>query len=544
MPQKVLAKKPVKRGGRPWRLTLFLVKSEVKNWQDALTEERRRKLPQYEDITGVGTLVLKESKDKVPWWAERLRRYSDLVNGQKQRSPGAVLFVQAGGRLFAATFGYGRSLLAPEKLVQDFGIRCVLNSVNPAQLRSIDLRTLETDPLLSRKQFGEGKPISSFGVDEYRDLLRGVAGIPADNSPIMSGADALHVRLLLDNISELPNECTRLLKISQNKSYKTNFGFIDHVRLVRDATLRTQLFELLHIECQHGADNVGFVTPHVRDPDRLLHLRGSWAKDADESIETDGVRSRLAVRSAKPSTDAFLNAVKTDRIGEISLETDDLTNQWPLLEGLVWSTTHGAKRFVLSVGDWFELDGSFIAAVEKRFDELVAKDIRLKFPPATTLPGPRKIYFEQRYNAHAAAAMKLHNLDRSSMTTGVASAVEPCDLLDAKRGTFIHVKDGRKSSILSHLFEQGTVSLETFLSVEAARKHVRRRAKIKTSGSALCEPIVPSKLTVVFAIIDRAPKSGRWRLPFFSMLAAQHAADRIGERQASLRIVRIDDQRP
>jgi uncharacterized protein (TIGR04141 family) len=473
--------------------------------------------------------------------------HAQAVHGRtltKQRSPGAVLFIQASGRLFAATFGYGRSLLAPEKLVQDFGIRCVLNSVNPAQLRSIDLRTLETDPLLSRKQFGEGKPIASFGVDVYRDLLRGVAGIPADKSPLMSGADALHVRLTLADLSALPAECTRLLTASEKRSYKANFGFIDHVRLVRDAALRTQLFNLLHLECQQGAKGVNFVTPHVREPDRLSRLRGSWDKNADDAVDTDGVRSQLAARGTKPNADAFLKAIKTDRIGEPSPETDELTNHWPLLDGLVWSTTLAGKRFVLSVGDWFELDGAFVASVETRFDKIVSEKTRLAFPAATNLPGPKKSYFEQRYNAHAAAAMNLHNLDRSSMTTGVASAVEPCDLLDAKRGTFIHVKDGRKSSILSHLFEQGTVSLETFLSVDKARKEVRKRAGIKKTGSVLCEPITPGKLTVVFAIVDRAPKSGPWRLPFFSMLAAQHAADRIGERQASLRIVRIDDRRP
>jgi hypothetical protein len=83
-------KKPVKQGGLSWNLTLFLVKPEVKDWKEALAEERRRKLPKHEDIVNVGTLVLKESKDKVPWWVERLRRYSDLVDGQKQRKRPAV----------------------------------------------------------------------------------------------------------------------------------------------------------------------------------------------------------------------------------------------------------------------------------------------------------------------------------------------------------------------------------------------------------------------------------------------------------------------
>ena len=167
-----------KKLGRSWELTVFLMKETVRTWQDALVEPKRKALPAHEEIDGVGTLVIKEAPERVPWWVERLGDISKLVKDLRQRSPGAVLFVPVKKRLFALTFGYGRSLLAPERLVHDFGVRVVLNSVDPSRLRSIDLRTLEADPLLSKKQFGEGRPLASFGVDTYRDLLRGVAGSP------------------------------------------------------------------------------------------------------------------------------------------------------------------------------------------------------------------------------------------------------------------------------------------------------------------------------------------------------------------------------
>jgi uncharacterized protein (TIGR04141 family) len=131
------------------------MKETVTTWQDALVEQKRKAPPPNEAIDGVGTLVIKEAPERVPWWVERLRGHSKLVHDLRQRSPGAILFVRAKERLFALTFGYGRSLLAPERLVHDFGIRVVLNSVDPSRLRSVDLRTLEAAPLLSRKQFGE-----------------------------------------------------------------------------------------------------------------------------------------------------------------------------------------------------------------------------------------------------------------------------------------------------------------------------------------------------------------------------------------------------
>lgn len=536
-------KKLAKKTKLSWELTLFLLKLDTKTWDQAVLRKKGGANPKHDDIRDVGTLVLKGSKDNEPSWVGRLRQYSSLVEGQKQRSPGAVLFIPAKGRLFAATFGYGRSLLAPERIVQDFGIRCVLNSVNPKQLRSMDLRTLEADPLSSRKQFGEGKPLASFGVDEYRDLLRGVAGVPTDKSPLISGADALHVRLVMASLRDLPGECIRLLGISERKKYKTDFGWIDHVRLVRDASTKNQLFGHLHQECKSGAGSVGYVVPQVREAHRLESLRGSWAKRADEVLEVSLIRQRLAERARNLDAAKFVGALKADRVGEPSPETGSLVVHWPLLDAVIWSTEHSDRRFVLSAGDWFELDGNFIAEVEAAFDKLVAQTVPLKFPAAKTLTTSRDSYFEREYNSAAARSMKIENLDRTSMTTGLTSAIEPCDLLEARRGIFVHVKDGRRSSVLSHLFDQGVVSLETFLSVAKTRQQVRALAKIGKTGSPLCEPVNPSKLTVVYAIVDSAPKKGPWRLPFFSMLAAKHAAERIGSRQAAFRIVRIDDLR-
>src|SRR4029079_13250189 len=158
-----MGKKNKAKSGIVWELTLFLLKPDVDIWQDALPAEKRLRPPRHQMVDGLGTLVVKASKDKEPQWVTRLSQHWSIIADQKQRSPGAVLFITAGKRMFSATFGYGRSLLSPDKLVHDFGIRCVLNSVNSERLRSLDLRTLETDPLSSRKQFGNGKPLASFG---------------------------------------------------------------------------------------------------------------------------------------------------------------------------------------------------------------------------------------------------------------------------------------------------------------------------------------------------------------------------------------------
>lgn len=536
-----------KKLSRSWELTVFLTKEGVKTWQDALVEPKRKVLPAHEDINGVGTLVIKDAPERVPWWVERLGDHSKLVKGLRQRSPGAVLFVPVKKRLFALTFGYGRSLLAPERLVHDFGIRVVLNSVDPSRLRSIDLRTLEADPLLSKKQFGEGRPLASFGVDTYRDLLRGVAGSPGKDKPVLSGSDAVHLRLQLSHLGDIASECARLLRAGSAKTYQKDFAWIDHVRLVRDHGLKLQLEDALYNDCSTGSSSeVRYIVPEVRDGHQLERLRGSWERRSDSVLDSDAVRERLRHRATGRDAKTFIQAIKADRVGEPSLETGVFTQSWSLFDCVLWTADVGGNRYVLTSGDWFELDADFIATVEAYFDKLVARHSPLKLPAATALNIPKKSYYELEYNKAAAQKKSLTNLDRTSMMKGLgATGVEPCDLLHPTEGVFIHVKDGRSSAMLSHLFNQGVVALEGFLSVTDARATVRALAKLpKTGVGPLHEPIVPSKLKVLFAIIDRKPSSGGWRLPFFSMLAAKYAAERIERLQATPLIVRIDDRRP
>lgn len=546
--KKKARKNATRRGAtESWPITIFLTKDSVSSWRDALTEKKRTSPPPNEVDVAVGTLVVKDPPERVPWWAQRLSSRFKLVRNLRQRSPGAVLFVESKGRLFACTFGYGRSLLAPARLVQDFGIRVVLNTVDPAKLRSIDLRTLDSAPLLSRKQVGDGRPLASFGVDTYRDLLRGVAGA-RQGRRIVAGSDAVHLRLDIRNLSQLPAECAKLMRSFSAKDYRQNFAFIDHVRLVRDPAVKATLEGNLFTASRSGKlAEVGFMAGDVVESHRLDTLRASWDQAADHPVALAEIRNRLRERAKKPTAAKFITALKTDRLGEPSLETGALVRNWSLFDCLLWTTEFGNERYVLTGGDWFELDSDFVSEVERSFDSIVKRPAPLTMPDAEKLKIPKNSYFEQEYNKVAASKTGLTNLDRTDMMKFVeATGVEPCDLLDSKKGVFVHVKDGRKSSLLSHLFNQGAVSLEGLLSVAEARLTVRALAGLsKRAKSPLQDPITPGHLSVVLAIIDGKPKSGQpWRLPFFSMLTAKYAVERIERLQAKAFILRIDDRRP
>src|SRR6266571_6040072 len=107
--------------------------------------------------------------------------------------------------------------------------------------------------------------------------------------------------------------------------------------------------------------------------------------------------------------------------------------------------------------------------------------------------------------------------------------IEVCDLL-SKQGHFIHVKKRTRSSTLSHLFAQGTVSAEAFLGDSGFRDGLRQVVnKLKPSFASLVprERPDPSRYEVAYVIITKKPENVPKSLPFFSQLHLMQAAHRL-----------------
>lgn len=193
----------------------------------------------------------------------------------------------------------------------------------------------------------------------------------------------------------------------------------------------------------------------------------------------------------------------------------------------------------MTTGDWYEVSKTFVDEITKRFDKIVSDSLACC---PIKLPKQKKAHKrEDEYNADAAKVLKIENYDKKSLTTGTgADQVEPCDLLDTKNGIFVHVKIGRTSAKMSHLFNQGLVATLTFLDDERARENVRNEWPAAKKAKVLQDPIQASKLTTVFAIIDKVANKKPWRLPFFSMLVASSVTDRIAQRGVQVHTVRVD----
>jgi len=221
------------------QLTFYLIKEDVV-WSAILRQ--RDGIREYEVAALPGpqpALFICSVAPHPPKWVGYLTGQLDEDLGPLfAASASAVLLFEAADRVLALTFGQGRHLLDPECYEQDFGLRVVLNTVAPDQLRSIDAKTTEELTLHTRRDVSRASSLPAFGLDISRDLIWAVTGIPEDATigRRVSGADSLAVATRAQ-IPDLPGLGARFVAAYGADHYKRHFDFIDHLRPVRDRTV-------------------------------------------------------------------------------------------------------------------------------------------------------------------------------------------------------------------------------------------------------------------------------------------------------------------
>lgn len=465
-----------------------------------------------------------------------------LVN----QSCAAVLFLEASAgdqspkRTLALSFGTAFHSLDPDAFERRFGLKVVLNAVARSNLRSLDIATLDATTFQKRIQASRDADLQGFGMDVDRDLLRLAAGSPRDNSfaKSLAGKDALtlHTRTSPADVLE---KCSTALKLYQAADYKKDFGFIDFVMPVRQQDLMDELDAAVFAELQElvkgNASDLHIALPDILSPEESVEIGyfGIGLKSGRKQAHTqlaveDYVEELRAGQFADIADMAELRASHEIRV--ISGGEGDKKQKRKLYDCFVYELSRRDGTYVLFAGDWFAVDKAFHAAVENDFLKLLAKKPFVAFT---------KTQSEREFIAELDVHKNLLNLDQVKLSPGNAPGanLEPCDFLSMAR-QFIHLKDGHSSAPISHLWNQGIVSAESFVQDDhfriALRKEVKKRQiKSKKTGFDSILPDgrskpVPSEFAVVFGIMrDRYRKSGTVSIPFFSKVSLRAVANRI-----------------
>lgn len=146
------------------RLHVLMLKPEVAKIEDALRNQRG--LQRFEVSGGLnftGAFFVAAPSQAAPPW---LRFVQTGVTGQigalRNRTNSAVLLIAKGSSVFALTFGHGRYLLDPDRVVDDFGLRVALNGLKPDSLRSMDSLLIEEQTIHVKRQTSRASAVDAL----------------------------------------------------------------------------------------------------------------------------------------------------------------------------------------------------------------------------------------------------------------------------------------------------------------------------------------------------------------------------------------------
>jgi uncharacterized protein (TIGR04141 family) len=446
------------------------------------------------------------------------------------RSSSAALLLRVDGDIFAFSFGYGRYLLEQSLFVQDFGLRTALNTLDDKSLRSVDLHTLEDQPVQKKSQAARDSDVGVFGIDLLRDVLRAVTGVPKRGIDLkqIAGGDAMFSFGIEMEAADFPELARRVKGYYANNDYKKSFAWVDNVRKVKDDAsidaLDAQLVQALS----------------ARNPEVMVTLPeiGAWDTILGFSFTRKKDRVRPEIHSAdyiNTITDLpslSIEGLKRDRL--FVHDVDDNITEHAVYRCIYFEIADNDKTKIIFDGKWYEVDATFISRITKTLDSVQIST--LAFPPIEVWDegGKSKIEAEGEYNARAAAAHGYFLLDKKLVKTDRAtSSIELCDLLTPAK-QFVHVKHRKGGSAgLSHLFAQGGVAAEIMLSDKAFRKKARTVLRGINSAAGDLVPlhaIRSADYEIVFLILGEGSTTIKQNLPFFSKVNLSKVFENLTQR--------------
>lgn len=504
------------------RLTVFLLR-DISSPGDAIRADKHPVSVALDPGSGLtGQFYYQTSSSRPPSWVAQINPIlTASLESVFSASASGLLVLERSGRFFAFTFGYGKGFLDPAKIQRQFGLRVGLNRVDPAQIRSMDTKTFEDMVVTKNTQTSRSSDIPNFGVDVSRDILRAVAGEPRDKNfaKRIAGSDALVLSLEVVP-KDLGCKCDELLAAYEDTAYRADFEWIDHLEVVEDRALIDKLD--LAMEGQLKAGDIA--TTHMAMPEPIawedidaFRIAGTRRTNYDD-LDLAAYLSALG----KGVSDITITKLKQRSVSVKYTRSDDFDGVWNVYQCLVSEQRLDSQLFVLIEGRWFAVSETLVGQVDSFLGALPLANLPIEDAQSGEL--------EPAYNARMVDQHpdKLLLLDAKIKRPGGASTgIEFCDLLSAT-GEIIHVKRKSRSSTLSHLFAQGSISASTFVSDgeyrDELRKAIVEAAPIDSDTDWLS--LVPDsatsvdkqKYTVSYVVLTKGKHDGSDWLPFFSKL--------------------------
>lgn len=502
--------------------TVYKIKDEVTDIYEVFKSRNDLIVDNHQNPT-IGVQV-KTKQGSIPKWSNFVSLFNgDLSQLRANACQGAIVVLRVAQSFLAFSLGMGRTQLCQDIIEERFGLITSLNMLDEGKIKAVDLKSLERSGKGKREQSSEWVTISDFSIDINTEILKSVTGKNSIEGigKTMTGSDGLNLRIELDR-QTIFETAGKLIKNYQSDSYKTSYGWINNVFIVKKANMIKQLNDLLVIKINSSDENIWMCVPDVIEWDKVDHFRYGSENQFDDILIDEW---KADVSQYGPIE---LETLKRKKIRAYSDEGVTIY-EWPVIKCIVGEVEFSGKPYVLNEGKWF--------CFEKKYsDELkrLEREIELSAEKESNI-GLKKYNHEGegKYNEDNEISGKFFLMDKK-----LIDGIELCDLYSINR-EFLHIKRYGGSSCLSHLFNQGIVSAQLWSSDKSFRANANQKLKEPFLLLTPETPINPSDYAVKYGIISK--RGHRFKLPKFSLISYKNikaVLERMGYR---VNIVKIED---
>lgn len=440
------------------KLSIYLLRNNYSELEDFLSEKYREgKIPidELEPSKALPyqskTFLLKSTRES-PRWAKFLESHFNLEDLEIANYSFAHL-LRASDRIFAITFGYGHTLLDSSRMEPNFGLKVCANSINPAKLKTLDVRNIDVVTKQQRTNLSTAAHILDFGVELDEEWIRFLSGVPIDVSiaESIAGADSLKIKADV-NLEGLAQKCSDILAIYNSDRYKENFAFLDHYRALgkSDPVIPNLDAELINRIRDQRTDKISLASPELLDEQNIDRYKIYCGRGSREFAELKLEEVYMFLADHADIEDPL------EKVHVIPLDQDDNACGKPadLRDYMVCEVAYQGNVYVLSAGTWFRVKPDYAQTIRDKARQIPDLTADLGLSPLR--PGES----EADYNDRLASERNWVKLDREMINLSEPyQRMEVCDVF-ADNNLLFCIKKMTRSSTLSHLFAQASVSAD------------------------------------------------------------------------------------
>jgi len=411
---------------------------------------------------------------QTPKWIKFINSRLDDKNQIKiegfTQSIKSVLLVKTMGRIVAATFGFGDSLLEKGRFCSDFGIKTAMNLCGNNKVKQTSMVQHKYATQHVSKQASKISDFSDFDMNET-DFLNYISAQMTDDI-FLQGRDKITLQTKGDEDISWENILDYIYKFIEaynDDKYKTLFPYYANFEQVLDTDIISELDTILLRNIKSKRTNkMHLCIPEFRPDDSYSFVynkhRGIYQVVSFIDIEDFYKPNRYVF--ACDVSQLEIDTLKNTYVYSFSHAEDKVLeyDSWKIYDCIIAEISLKGDVYILSAGIWRKVNSNFLTQILKGLPP--EKTVDAKFQNIKIYSDIDLKNKESIYNETIATLPDIIMFDRSKLGIGDKNKIyEFCDLMDISNDRIetIHVKQNGGSCQVAHLFTQAKVYGESFL---------------------------------------------------------------------------------